>query len=142
MPDALLEAPIAAAPERVYEAITEQRGLASWWTPDVSAEPRVGSVAELRFRGGQYVARMEIAALEPGRRVEWAAKGGAPEWDGTRITWDLLPAGSGTVVRFAHRGYPSAEGSFGQVTFNWAWYLISLKGYLETGHGRPGDPPR
>ncbi|MBV9899001.1 MAG: hypothetical protein JO020_33000 [Chloroflexi bacterium] len=50
----------------MYAALTEQAGLASWWTPDVTAQPRVGSVAEFRFRGGQYVTRMQITALGPG----------------------------------------------------------------------------
>jgi len=142
MPDALLEAPIAASPERVYAAITEQAGLARWWTPDATAEASVGSVAELRFRGGRHVIRMEVTALEPGRRVQWAVRQGAPEWAGTSVSWELTPTETGTRVRFAHRNYPSVEGTFAQVTFNWAWYLSSLKDYLEAGTGRPGDPPQ
>jgi len=126
----------------VYAALTEQAGLASWWTPDVTAQPRVGSVAEFRFRGGQYVTRMQITALEPGRNLEWSVVQGAPEWAGTTVSWDLTPVENGTRLRFAHHNYGSAAGSFGEVTFNWAWYLISLKEYLETGQGRPGDPPR
>ncbi|MBV9899002.1 MAG: hypothetical protein JO020_33005 [Chloroflexi bacterium] len=67
---------------------------------------------------------------------------GAPEWAGTTVSWDLTPVENGTRLRFAHHNYRSAAGSFGEVTFNWAWYLISLKEFLETGQGRPGDPPR
>ena len=142
MPDALLEVPISAPPERVYEAITEQADLASWWTPDVSnAQPRLGAVAEFRFGGG-YVIQMEVAALEPSRRVVWNVRRGAPEWANTSVTWDLTPTERGTTLRFAHRDYPSTEGSFANVTFNWAWFLASLKTYLEKGQGWPGDPPR
>jgi uncharacterized protein YndB with AHSA1/START domain len=142
MPDALLEVPISAPPQRVYQAITEQAGLASWWTPDVSnAEPRIGSVAEFRFGGG-YVTKMEVATLEPDRRVVWNVRQGVPEWTNTRVTWDLEPTERGTSLRFAHRDYPSTDGSFASVTFNWAWYLASLKTYVEKGQGWPGDPPR
>jgi len=74
--------------------------------------------------------------------VQWAVKHGAPEWAGTTVTWQLTPAGDGATVRFSHLNYPSTEGRFAQVTFNWAWYLISLKDYLEQGAGVPGDPPR
>lgn len=136
MTDVLFEVPIAAAPETVYEAITTQNGLARWWTPDVSAQPEAGSIAEFRFRGGQYVAQMKIVRLERPARVEWAVKRGAPEWAGTSITFDLSPAGNGTTLRFGHRDYPSTEGLFANVSFNWAWYLISLKDYLEKGQGR------
>lgn len=142
MPDVLLEVPISAPRERVYETITEQAGVASWWTPDVvNAEPKVGSVAEFRFGGG-YVTKMEVAALEPGRRVVWTVRHGVPGWANTSVSWDLTPTERGTTLRFAHRDYPSIEGSFANVTFNWAWYLASLKTYLEKGQGWPGDPPR
>jgi uncharacterized protein YndB with AHSA1/START domain len=79
MADVLLEVPISAPPERVYQAITEQAGLARGWTPDVSkAEPRIGSVAEFRFGTG-YVVKVEVAALESGRRAAWSVRQGAPE---------------------------------------------------------------
>lgn len=115
MPDVLLEVPIAARPDEVYEAITEQRGLSSWWTPDVVAQPRVGSIAEFIFTGGpggRFVTKMEIVALEPGRKVYWSVKEGVPDWAGTRVTWDLTPVEHGTRVRFGHRDYASIEGSF------------------------------
>ena len=139
MPDVLLEVPIAATPERVYTAITEQSGLSSWWTPEVEAEPRVGSISEFRFGGGRFVAKMEITELEPERCMRWAVKQGAPEWAGTSVSWELAPKAGGTRVRFGHHGYPSVEGSFANVNFNWAFYLSSLKDYLETGRGRPGE---
>jgi uncharacterized protein YndB with AHSA1/START domain len=142
MPDILLEVPIAASPDQVYRAITEQQGLASWWTPDVVTGPEVGSTAEFTFTSGpgsRVVAKMEIAALEPGRKVYWTvAEDNIPDWVGTHITWDVTPADQGTNVRFGHRDYPSTEGPFARVGYRWAWYLTSLKDYLETGQGRPG----
>jgi len=78
---------------------------------------------------------------DAGRRVVWNVRHGVPEWTNTRVTWDLEPTERGTRLRFAHRDYPSTEGSFANVTFNWACYLASLKTYLEKGRGWPGDPP-
>jgi uncharacterized protein YndB with AHSA1/START domain len=135
----LLELPIAATPEQVYAAITEQAGLASWWTPEVVVEPKLGSVGEFRFRGGQFLIKMEITELEPGQTVRWAVRQGSPEWAGTSVAWDLSQVDKHTRVRFSHRGYASVDGSFANVAFNWAWYLSSLKDYLETGQGRPGQ---
>ena len=142
MPDVLLEVPIAATPAKVYQAITEQEGLSRWWTPEVAAKPEVGSVGEFTFTGGpagRFVVKMEITALEPGRKVYWTVQQGASEWAGTHVTWDLTPVDNGTKVRFGHRDYASTEGSFASVGYNWAWYLASLKDYLETGKGRPGE---
>jgi uncharacterized protein YndB with AHSA1/START domain len=143
MPDILIELRIGATPDKVYRAIIEQEGLARWWTPEVVAEPQVGSVAEFTFTGGpggRVMVAMEIAALEPGRQVKWAVtEDPFPEWVGTHITWELTPLDHGTKVRFGHRDYPSIEGSFASVAYSWAWYLASLKDYLETGTGRPGQ---
>ena len=142
MPDVLLEVPIAVAPAKVYSAITEDEGLASWWTPDVVAKPDVGSLAEFVFTdgpAGRFAVKMEIAELDPSRKVRWIVKQGAPDWAGTHVTWDLTPLDGGTKVRFGHRDYASTDGSFALVGYNWAWYLTSLKDYLETGAGRPGQ---
>ena len=40
---------IHAPVEKVYRAISEQQGLAAWWTDDVIAEPKVNSIAEFNF---------------------------------------------------------------------------------------------
>jgi uncharacterized protein YndB with AHSA1/START domain len=142
MSDILLEVVIEADPERVYRAITDQAGLAGWWTPEVVAEARVGAVADFTFTGGpagRFTIKMEVAALEPGHAVAWNVRQGAPDWAATRVTWDLSPADSGTRVRFGHRNFASAEGSLASAAYAWAWYLASLKDYVETGAGRPGE---
>jgi uncharacterized protein YndB with AHSA1/START domain len=141
MPDVLFEVPIAATPDRVYTAITEKAGLERWWSAEVvSAEPRVGSATEVRFRGGAFVIKLEVAGLEPLRTVAWNMRQGAPEWAGTSVTWELAPMDAQhTRVRFSHRGYPSVNGSFATVNFSWGFYLSSLRDYLEKGQGRPGQ---
>jgi len=50
---------IAAPPSKVYAALTEQAGLAGWWTEETVAEPVVGSVAEFKF-GERYLALQSI----------------------------------------------------------------------------------
>lgn len=68
MPDICQEVVIAAPAEVVFAALTEQKGLAGWWTPNVTAEPVVGTVARFGF-GPTYVKQMLVAELEPTRRV-------------------------------------------------------------------------
>ena len=137
MPDILHEVVIEAAPEKVYKALTEQDGLKAWWTKESKAEPKVGSVNEFKFMGGQHHFKMKVTDLESGRKVYWSAEQGAPDWPGTRVTWDLTPVENGTKVLFGHRDYASYEGSFANVSYQWAWYLTSLKQYVETGKGNP-----
>jgi uncharacterized protein YndB with AHSA1/START domain len=139
MCDILHELDIHAAPSKVYEAITQQEGLVSWWTADTRAKPEVGSVAEFGFDGGKFLIKMESAALErePIHKIEWKALQGAPDWGGTKVTWELVPVEKGTKVLFGHRNYASTGGSFAAVNHEWGNYLSSLKKYLETGKGNP-----
>jgi uncharacterized protein YndB with AHSA1/START domain len=142
MPDILFEAPINAPPETIYRALTEQEGIRSWWTLQANAKPEVGTVSEFRFYNGQIVLQLEVEHLQPNSQVVWKAVSGVPDWPGTKVTWDLIPTERGTKLLFGHRDFASSEGSLPYTGYNWAWYIISLKKYVETGTGSPhtGDP--
>jgi len=92
MADILHLVNIAASPDKVFAALTEQRGLAGWWTEDVKAEPRVGSVAQFRF-GDNGGSDMAIVALEPHHLVRWRCVGhlSGEEWIGTELFFELVP---------------------------------------------------
>jgi uncharacterized protein YndB with AHSA1/START domain len=68
MADILHLAIIRAPPEKVFSALTTLAGLAGWWTEDVHAEPKAGSIARFRLadRGGSD---MEILRLDKNRLV-------------------------------------------------------------------------
>ncbi len=140
MADILHLVPIEASPEEIYDALTKGEGLRAWWTTDVDAEPAVGSPAEFRFEGGQVVMHMRVERLEPGEAVSWSVQDPAPpEWDGTEITWNIVPGEGATNLLFGHRGWKATDGSFPAINYNWAYYLTSLKDYLEKGGGFPHD---
>jgi uncharacterized protein YndB with AHSA1/START domain len=135
--DILHEVTIEAPPGKVYQAITEQEGLAAWWTTHTTAQPKVGAVNEFGFEGGQMIFKMRVDKLEAGRSVQWTVVQGVPDWGGTYVTWDLTPVENGTKLLFGHRNYASTEGSYANVNYNWGRFLTSLKAYLETGSGTP-----
>ncbi|MEO8397650.1 MAG: SRPBCC domain-containing protein, partial [Chloroflexota bacterium] len=70
MPDILLEATINTAPDKVYAALTDQEAIRSWWTQQATAVPKVGTVSEFGFYGGQVLMKMEVAKLEA-NKVVW-----------------------------------------------------------------------
>ena len=91
----------------------------------------------LGFREGQWVIELCVTKLAREREIEWEVTQGQGEWEGTLINWQLSPDEAGTRLRFSHLNFPSSEGRFALTNYAWAWYLTSLKDYLETGHGRP-----
>jgi uncharacterized protein YndB with AHSA1/START domain len=137
MPDIVQEVTIEAMPEKVFNAITRQDELAQWWTNHVTAEPRVGSLAEFSFNNGAYVFKLEITELRVAKSVHWMVRGGPPHWEGTNITWDLAPATNGTKLLFGHHGFAVADATYEETREGWEYFNGSLKSYLETGKGTP-----
>jgi uncharacterized protein YndB with AHSA1/START domain len=138
MADILHLVNIAAPPEKIFTSLTEQRGLAGWWTEDVQAEPKVDSIAKFRF-GDNGGCDMAIAALEPFRMARWRCVGhlSGEEWIGTELFFELRTRPDHTVLRFSHRRWLEATDFLRYCSVRWALYLVSLKNLVETGKGSP-----
>ena len=126
---------IETTPDRLYEAITTQKGLAGWWTPQVKAEPMMGVLNEFHFVGTTL--KFRVDKLEPARHVTWSSVQVPPDWEGTQVMFDITPEDDTVNLRFSHTGFSSTGGSFGVTSYSWAQYLRSIKLLLETGKGEP-----
>jgi len=129
MAEILHELVIKSSPTKVYQALTEQKGLANWWTRHVQAEPRTNSIAQFSFDHGKVTLRMKILRLIPNKAVVWHCVGGSPEWDDTQIYFELAPNRDGTTLNFAQRGWKRPTGVLAKCSFDWARYLMSLRAY-------------
>lgn len=128
----LIEAPV----EKVYEAITTQKGLAGWWTPETTAKPESGSVSRFNF-GPDYFKEMKILELKPYSRVKWQCLQAHEEWIGTTLTFELEPHAKGTILSFSHDGWKDYTSEFASCSYAWALFFRSLKFLSETGKGFP-----
>lgn len=138
MPDIRHRVAIAAPPDQVYEAIATPEGISQWWTRDgVRGESREGSQLQFFFGQPEPAAVVDIGRLDPAGQVCWRCVGGADEWVGTTLTFDLKDAGGETVVLFTHAGWGSPSEFMAHCSARWAYFLLSLKAYLETGKGTP-----
>ena len=135
------ELTIAAAPESVWGALTQQDEIVQWWAYEARVKPEVGSLGEFRFRPPAGVLQFEVAELDQDEKVHWISRQGPPQWAGTSVTWQLEPVHNGTRVVFRHEGFENKDDVYEQTRGNWNYYLVSLKSYLETGKGAPGFPP-
>jgi len=137
MAEILHQIAITAPARKVFEALTTAAGLAGWWTPDVKAEARRGSIAEFGFNGHRVVFRMRVDTLETDRRVAWTCEGDVDEWKGTRLQFELDDEGGHTTLRFSHTGWRSTDGIFRICNTDWGRLMYSLKDYAE---GRDATP--
>ena|SRR5579859_5585841 len=138
MPDIRHRVVISAPLDRVYEAVATADGISDWWTRDgVRGQSSEGSQLQFFFNHPEPSAVMEVTALDPGGQVSWSCVGGADEWIGTHISFDLTAADGETVVLFTHADWRNPTEFMAHCSARWAYFLFSLKGLVETGKGTP-----
>jgi len=128
----MIKAPVAT----VYKNLTEQAGLAAWWTDKTEAKPEVGAILKFHF-GPDYHKEIKVIALEPNKKVEWECLVGDPEWMDTKITFDLEEKDGKTHVHFTHDGWKDYSHLFARCSFDWSGFMRSLRDLSE---GKPGQP--
>jgi uncharacterized protein YndB with AHSA1/START domain len=131
MPELRHQITINASPAKVYEALSTEGGLRSWWTADATMGGTAGGKAELGFDKRRTVFKMKIEELEAARRMVWSCLGDPPEWTGTTLSWDLATDGGGTIVRFHHSGWKAVTEMYAICNSSWGELMHRLKDYAE-----------
>ena len=132
------EVGIKASPEAVYQALTDTKKLAGWWTCDTRGSgSKVGDVLEFWF--GDFCQKFEVVELQPGKLVRWKAnrKESLEEWAGTEVAFSLNADEKQCYVHFSHSGWRRDSGFFPHCSTKWAVFMLSLKDLLEKGKGQP-----
>lgn len=136
MSEILQDFPIAAAPIRVFDAVSTPALLDEWWTLRATGHAVVGASYELDFGPG-YHWTAEVTKAEPGAAFELRLTSADADWQGTVVGFELEPSGAGTHVRFYHRGWPSPNGHYRISNHCWAMYLRVLRRHVEHGESVP-----
>lgn len=126
---------IKTAPEKVYHALSTEKGLSSWWAKQTTARSEIGFVNTFTF--GDFRNEMKVIDLDPNKRVEWQCIQSIDEWMGTHIIFALEDKNGKTLLRFAHSGWKAVTDTFAGCTYDWGRFMTSLKSYCETGTGTP-----
>jgi len=126
----------------VFSAINDVRG---WWSGDVEGATDVpGSTFTYRYQDVHF-SKQTIVTCEPDRLVTWHVDAAGlsftstpDEWVGTEITFEILPVGAATEVRFTHKGLTSELECYEKCSGAWTYFVCdSLKRYITTGVGTP-----
>ena len=140
---------IHADPAAVYAAVATEAGLRAWWTPNCTADKRVGGTATFRF--GETSKDMRIERLDANREVRWLCTRAfiaidklarKDEWVGTEIVFRLTPTVDGkTRLDFEHIGLEPTLECYDLCNSGWNHFLASLQQFVETGRGTPWSVP-
>lgn len=127
------EIDIEASPEEVWERLTTEHGLASWFGTRASIELRVDGDRIVGWGDGMSM-QARITDLEPMRRLRlvYTAEGegtGAEEW---LLTSDGKTTRLTLINSFSDDEIDDWEGFFGDIRRGWRLFLASLKHGLES----------
>ena len=131
------EIAVGAPPSTVFALLTDPEKILRWIGTDAKVDAQPGGMYLVNV-GGTSVARGAFTEVIPVHRLAysfgWEGNDKVPPGS-TVIEIDLIEEGSGTLVRWTHRGLPDAE-EVANHTTGWNHYLDRLA--LVVAGGDPG----
>ena len=126
---------IAAAPEKVWAALTESELTRQYYYGnDVISDWKPGSSLVYRDpKDGSESIHCEIVEADPPRRLvhtfSFPETGDAP----SRVTWSIEPRGAASLLVLTHDQFTGETSTYKSVQHGWVPILSGLKTLLETG---------
>ena len=135
---------IEAAPEVVYQVVSTPEHLREWWPEDAELVAVPGGTGLITFvrPEGTKVEALTVVEADPPRRFSfrWVYDEGvvaAPD-NSLLVTFDLVPSGSGTLLRFSEEGFrvkgweaAVLEEQFRDHVAGWDHFLPRLVAYAD-----------
>jgi len=153
----IVELEIAAPPERVFEALTDEKQLFTWWGSEPSVDlsaftmdarkggryhyactPKgnqdFGPITEQFKQNGEVVfdCHGEVLEIHPPRLLVWSwiANWHKDPQHATIVRWELTPTKAGTLVRVTHSALTNEPESRKDYGSGWQGVLQLLKDFL------------
>jgi uncharacterized protein YndB with AHSA1/START domain len=142
---------VAAAPERVFRALTEPQELLAWWGDPASypathweMDPRVGGTWLSRWKnladGTEFELGGEVLECRPPSRlvVSWWDDR-YPGLEPTTVEYDIERlATGGSRLRVTHSGFEGARPDFDDYNGGWSSVTAKLRAHVEAAATRAG----
>jgi len=130
---------IAAAPEKVWQALTDPDMTEKYWFGfRVAADGKAGDYMTAKSPAGKEVHHDVILESDPPRRLAYAWQPLYKEMEGerpSRVTFELAPFKGQTRLTIVHDEFDEGSKIFGMISKGWPAVLSSLKSFIETGRG-------
>jgi uncharacterized protein YndB with AHSA1/START domain len=118
---------------RIFETVSTPAGLDVWWTKTSAVH---GADYDLGFGPG-YDWRAVATKSVANEIFELEIAAADPDWNGTRVGFEIHPKDKFTEVLFRHAGWPADNDHYRSSNYCWAMYLRLLKRYVEHGEVVP-----
>jgi uncharacterized protein YndB with AHSA1/START domain len=137
---------VEATPEVVYQVISTPEHLREWWPDEAEFEPVPGATGVISFGDTStpeaHVVPLTVVEADPPRRFSfrWVydEDAAATPANSLLVTFDLVPSGAGTLLRFTETGFREKgweaavlEEQYRDHTSGWDHYLPRLVTYVD-----------
>lgn len=123
---------IAAPPEMVFRFFVEPAFMARWFGQQHTLDPRPGGIFRVEVQAGEFACGI-YREVTPHRRIAftwgWEGRDDLPPGQ-SLVEIELVPKGSGTLLRLRHSGLPKTAGApFTPKDHakRWSHYLVRLE---------------
>ncbi len=129
------------APKEVIAAISDPR---HWWSGEVTGKAlQLNGEFTYRYTDFHY-SKQRVIELIPEQKVVWLVTESVinyvedkNEWTGTKISFEVMPQGDKTQLRFSHLGLVPAVDCFDSCSNSWTQLIQqSLFSLITTGKGQ------
>ncbi|MEU0965127.1 SRPBCC domain-containing protein [Streptomyces sp. NPDC005917] len=132
---------IDASPEVVFEVLTSPEHIRDWWSAEAKFEPAAGATGSLTWtdedNGRRKSEPFTVIEADPPRKFSfrWVYDEAEVAGPGNSllVTFELVPTGEGTTVRFRETGYRERgweaavlEAHYNDHRQGWDFYLPRL----------------
>ena len=135
---------IEASPEVVYQVVSTPEHLREWWPEEAELSSTPGGTGRITFVRPEGTASESLIVVEadPPRRFSfrWVYDEGeaaAPD-NSLLVTFDLVPSGTGTLLRFSEEGFREKgweaavlEEQYRDHAAGWDHFLPRLVAYVD-----------
>jgi uncharacterized protein YndB with AHSA1/START domain len=133
VPDIFHTFRVYAPAERIFDAVSTPAGLDVWWTKTSAVHD---NKYDLGFGPGHDWQGV-VTRSAPPNRFELQVITTDPDWNGTRVGFEIRPKEKFTEVIFHHTGWPHDNDHYRGSNYCWAMYLRILKRNVEHGETVP-----
>jgi uncharacterized protein YndB with AHSA1/START domain len=131
---------VDATPDVVFDVVSRPEHIAQWWSDEADFEPAPGAVGELVFGDRTHVPTIHVVTVQ--RPHLFAFRWCYPDEKVTDdaasllVTFELVPCGSGTTIRFSEVGFremgweiAQLEAAYREHATGWSLFLPRLGPY-------------
>jgi len=142
---------VEAAPEVVFEVVSDPKHVKQWWPDEAMYDARPGSTGEIVFGdpdGDGAVVALTVVDVQPPRlfSFRWTQPAGedAAQGNSLFVKFDLIPSGGGTLLKMTETGFREMgwdiallEQQYNDHVAGWDYYVPRLAAYVESLEVRP-----